>query len=674
MNHLLWDQQLYCGMEKMNTIKEVWQRRYEYTAYRNVSLSYTITVLPSVPPLDPGMILYTQVITHMERENLAENNRQQQLANYMTTLNSYLTFIGKTHSSPVGPELSRNFDETSRRYCEALGLSERTVRDRRSHLNKWRAVADELRSADCSRRVEQAKKPSDFHDQLRCSVAQAGVPPKTLAKAVNMSPDTLQRWMRGAVPNVRARPAIARIETYCGLPRGQLGEALAKHDKPDSTARPGPGPGPGPGTILYRQELSKRTLATYFLKVRDFLPPLLNELQSLYAYKTSRRPSLARSSRGVWGVSLPAQRPEQPVVPFAPNAVCVSYTILTEMLEGFLGYLCLDLAAGGFGRTRAEAQTLAWLAVPDAIDGYMSFLQDRSGNLVHAGHTRFARQVINLVQPQTGFLTQQPAYADQLPQDVRPDDWQATCAEAKMVATEWKQAAVDKSRDPALPIANLLVLQEPLKPVINAIRELDKQALANPEGSVKEAVYKRDALLLSLLIVNPLRIRNFVLMSVAPSRSGYLYQSATQYRISIPKSGFKNASSSAVQDYDVGIPAFLSSRIEEYLDIFRPVLIGDKADSGLLFPSRSTGGVYATLGLRIQILTARLIPGCPGIGPHAFRHLVATAWLKKNPNDFLTVAELLNDRLETVMRNYAHLIKDDSLAKHAAQIENLFEN
>jgi len=209
------------------------------------------------------------------------------------------------------------------------------------------------------------------------------------------------------------------------------------------------------------------------------------------------------------------------------------------------------------------------------------------------------------------------------------------CADARTTVTEWGNDAVDISRDPSDPIAGLLALDDPLEPVVKAISELDRLALAAPDGGYEEAGHKRDALLLSMLLVNPLRLRNYVSMSVLPNRSGYIYLSGSQYRISIAKAGFKNGKSQGVQNYDVGIPAFLTARIAEYLEVHRPILVGNRKDAGVLFPSRRSGGAYPKLGRHVHKLTKHLIPGCPGAGPHAFRHLVATVWLTRNPGDYL---------------------------------------
>ncbi|WP_341647462.1 hypothetical protein [Thauera humireducens] len=111
--------------------------------------------------------------------------------------------------------------------------------------------------------------------------------------------------------------------------------------------------------------------------------------------------------------------------------------------------------------------------------------------------------------------------------------------------------------------------------------------------------------------------------------------------------------------------------LDEYIEEYRPVLTKDPNDPYLFLSSRSTG-LWTEMGRQVLKLTKRYIRGCSGISPHGFRHLVATAFLKKNPNGFLQVAELLNDRLSTVMQAYAHLKRDDSLTSHNSNVDALF--
>jgi hypothetical protein len=218
-------------------------------------------VLPGVL-LELGMPTYNQLIDRVQRETLAVKNSKQQLANFTTTLNSWLAFLGKTHDSPVGPELGLLFEDTCRRYCDSLGLSRRTMLDRRSHLNKWRKAADALRAEGGALGTAGPPQSSDFHELLRIAVAQTGKSTMGLAREVEMSFTTLGRWLRGAVPNSRARPSIARLEKALGMRRGKLTEALGKLDQGRCPAKTEARP------IAFREELAARLKQPYYLPVR----------------------------------------------------------------------------------------------------------------------------------------------------------------------------------------------------------------------------------------------------------------------------------------------------------------------------------------------------------------------------------------------------------------------
>jgi hypothetical protein len=54
--------------------------------------------------------------------------------------------------------------------------------------------------------------------------------------------------------------------------------------------------------------------------------------------------------------------------------------------------------------------------------------------------------------------------------------------------------------------------------------------------------------------------------------------------------------------------------------------------------------------------------------PHIIRTVWATEWLR-NSGDFHTAAIMLNDRLETVISNYSHLLDEDVAEKAYRLIE-----
>jgi integrase len=55
-------------------------------------------------------------------------------------------------------------------------------------------------------------------------------------------------------------------------------------------------------------------------------------------------------------------------------------------------------------------------------------------------------------------------------------------------------------------------------------------------------------------------------------------------------------------------------------------------------------------------MTELYVPGESGFGPHAFRHLIATDIIKKDPRlGFFLASVALHDKLETVEEEYIHL-------------------
>lgn len=657
--------------------------RYEHTAFHNVGDTESVWGL-SGTLIAPNMTTYQQLIDEHERrfaitalnspESITESpgNQSQQSANLLSTLRGYLVFFGKTLLSPVGPELGGQFDASVRSYCDILTVSERTIRDRRSHLNRWREIADALRQeAHVARTRLKGVVAANFAERLRVAMTQTSVSLESLASATRVSENLLQSWLRGSPPSRKMRPAIRRIECVLNIPEGQLERFLPRqgaghHDKKDAIVP----------SIAYRKSIAERNKSGYKMPSAQLSPALQHELQALYRYKTARRSpvGLQRHCRGLWKSYPSDSRPDTKPVPFDDTTSCPSFNLFVSLLRGVLGFLHLPRSRGGFGVRLEDCQTLAWLAVPDITDRFLDFLTTRSNGLVHGGQGQFVRTVLSLVHPESGYLAQQPNFSLALPVDFRPVDWSVSCAETRERMLAWKAecASGEKSRRPEIAINGLLNLAEPFAPVLRAVQQLDEMAHMCPEGGIQEAVNKRNALLLLMLVHNPLRARNYKLMKTVESVNGYVYRSGDTYRIRIPKSGFKNANSHQFDYYDVACLPLVSARLEDYLENYRPKLVGDTDDEGYLFVT-DAGDFFQCLNTVVFQLTKKLIPETPGFSPHAFRNLVATVWLSRHPDDYLTVAELLNDRLETVIKSYAHLKKDTSLARHGELISGVWE-
>ncbi|MNR67133.1 hypothetical protein D3C85_1909720 [compost metagenome] len=57
---------------------------------------------------------------------------------------------------------------------------------------------------------------------------------------------------------------------------------------------------------------------------------------------------------------------------------------------------------------------------------------------------------------------------------------------------------------------------------------------------------------------------------------------------------------------------------------------------------------------------------------HAVRHIVATDFLNRNPGHYTVVAALLHDKLETVLKHYAHRKSESAFNLHEEHMRSFF--
>jgi integrase len=181
-----------------------------------------------------------------------------------------------------------------------------------------------------------------------------------------------------------------------------------------------------------------------------------------------------------------------------------------------------------------------------------------------------------------------------------------------------------------------------------------------------------------MLTANPLRIKHFALMTYSPDNTGNLYRAEEGWRLRYPTDFFKNRQflkkvrkkrAKKAPDYDAALPASLWSDIEEYLFVHRSHLIGADACDYVFRPARTphTKKDKSSVGdpIKIHSLSAllkehtRWYLKCPGFGPHAFRHIIATEYIKNHLNGYEVAAKILHESPEMVRERYAHLEHSD---------------
>lgn len=588
----------------------------------------------------------------------------QQYRNQLSTLNGYLAFCGKTIESNVGTELAGNFDAKVRDYLESITVAPRTRRDRRLHLQ---AIQKLYQASLTARHTPPPGKQCGLGARLRLLIAETGVPPQTLAKQTGVDRTTLWRWLRGATPRADTLPALRRLEVRLGLARDALVNLIEKPADEQAAAVAIP---------AYRLRMAERTPHNLPLPESALGASFLQEWRALFDYKISDFPPLERQSRGHW--RLIPRGVSSTLSPLAQRGtmVCPTANIFIERMRTFLGVLTnLPPEKGGIAWYESPPQTLAWCAHPQALECFMQWMTSQSNGIRHNGQKVFARAVSSLLRPETGFLWQQAAvYRVRLPEGFRPasdDAWREMCAKSHKFLRDYIRSATSVSRNPEEPIANLLNSPNPLKPIRDAIVRIDTDAANSPPGSISEARHKRNALVLALLLSNPMRVRTLASLTWMPNGHGTVRGSPTEgWRIQLQPVHLKTGNSKQSRGYSVKVADWVKPMMDEYIEEYRETLLAGKASTYLLVGDED-GGIWEGLSRTVRHLTRRYIPGSPGFGPHAMRHLVATDWLRKHPGDFLTVAELLNDNLTTVLENYAHLRRDDSFSRYEAYLDSL---
>ena len=598
-------------------------------------------------------ITYKNLVDEL-REQLCANDQTsgiQQFRNHLTSLTGFLTAIGKDEDSRVGHELKSGFVASVNTYIDLLGLSERTKADRRSHLNKWKNIADAIEN----KARGTAMPLKSFNVALRDSLVASNMSKATFISNTGISKYVLAKWLSGGQPHQRTITAVHRAERELGLSRGELAN-LIRADNKSWTSN-------FIGQIDYRTRLAEAIKNPYKLRPEEVSAELLKEWKDLFRYKTAVIVSLKRIENAVWRLKSIEKCAKTVPEACINNLTSPSATIMWASILNFLGFLRLSIDKEGYGLDLHEVQTIAWFAHTDALNAYLEFIKRRSGGISNGSHKRICTEVLSLIRSDSGYLSQQPEFMEKLKVSSIPEgiDWRMMCAKTSEVANVWKNQSKDKSRSTEEPIAALLALPYALDPIFKAIKQMDIKAAGMPSGGLVQARLKRDALLFAFLVSNPLRVLNFKIMTWLPDNTGNLYKdSSKSWRLRFSATDIKND-----KPYNVKVASWLVNRLEAYIEEYRDILLDSHRSNYLFISSKaSKGEKWDFMSRHIQIITKKLIPETPGFGAHAFRHLIDTDWLARNPNDFLTVAELLNDRIETVISHYAHLKKDQSFDRY----------
>lgn len=582
----------------------------------------------------------------------------QALKNRLSALNQLMRLNGSAPSDCVYVDLVTKLSQTLNNIAADPALSETRRRDLRSHA-RW--LSQQLAAQSPKRVSHPAPRPeSKFTRALNDAFQASGLTKSQVAERAQLSLVTFSDWLRGRQPRAETIGRIALVESGLGISPG----SLSRHVR-----IPGHMDGLDP-CYAYRKQVRERQQSHYRARCENLSPQLVSEWKDFLRTRTRGpiHPSLPRSG---WSVKASDKtRVKANVLNSLDGEVSPAADVISRHLLGMIGWLCLPQAAGGRGYAVQDIKTLAWLCVPQVVDGYLIFISERAGK-VNNSPVNFAGFVASLCALEYGYFRLHPELLSQLPPSLFPPySAPEKLIEATLtLAQGWRVRYEGRSRDPKLALRSFT---DPdgniLKPLWRGVQSLDEAATRLPTYSPLRATKKRDALLIALLLSVPLRAETWATIQIGSFQDDVLYPGPEGYRLRV--TNVKNRRVQDGQNIDVRLPEFLAERIDEYLTYHRNTLIRNGKTSRFLFVNQKNPEMpWATINSHVINVTRRHVPSCPGIGTHAFRHSVATEYLRRHRGEHATVARLLMVDLQTVLMHYDQNPDDYAFDLHAADLD-----
>lgn len=632
-------------------------------------------------------ITYARLKERVAAIATAKGISRQQIMNVASALNGWMRRLGLTDDSPIGSEMTTGFDAQFLKHQDHLieRLSGRTARDQSEHLLTWHRHFEECSHIDTL--------PSDFKGALNALFAASGMSKAELARASGVNGASIHRWLAlPDLPMAHSAPELSQLERALHVPEGTLLNRLPcrRYTRYARTLKVS-----GSQQTAWGRKMAaeRKSIGAYAIALSGTLH---QQWLDLIDFKTDSYRDDA-TKQNTWRIKSASEtgcRISKPMVSRS-GAICPTAAANWTGVGSYLGFLCLK--SPGKGLVAADASTLAWLVHAPYVMDYVRWITERAGGKVHNGIPKFLDDLKCMLRPKTGFLWLRPAIALTLPDPAlvlgpdfpslgsveQAERWRNLCATNHRIIRDKDKAIkgrgkVKKSRDPRQPIANILSSPSPLKVLLRFVRDLE----SNPPPVMHHrdyVVWLRDVVFLKLIVSNPLRASHFALMRHRLDNTGNLYRAIDgHWRLRFNSSDFKNEKGAAHEDYDVAVEPSVGPWLSRYLAESRPHLIGASECDYLLLPcvrgpnrGKRADGDYATdkagmwtgeaISVRMRALTKQYLADTPGFCAQAVRHIIATDHLKRHPRDYVTVAKLLHDKLETVIREYGHLSVDESL-------------
>jgi integrase len=578
--------------------------------------------------------------------------------NRRTAVRRLMEALHKSETDGVGEEFAEGFlaAVNSYRAWEARqGTADSTVRSRCSHL----------RHAQRLLAGSQHAVPSSFATALDRAIKASGHELTWLAEKSGVPAVSLSQWRRGVASPGSLRKHLPKLEACLGLATGALMGAL-----PIRAARAvGYGVAERGESTEFRQRLRRR-MAEQPFSLREPTASLQVEWQQLLAFKTADIPRLHRERRAKWRPK--AARMSKPLKPswcctLKDGNVVPSAHAAWVQIRQYLGWRCLDERMGGGGFSEETTQSLARLADADSVIAFVRWRAERASGL-NMGSVTFLHQANSLLHPRGGWITQSPWLAKAAPELIAGGGtWAEHCARAFEVLKDFARTVLQTAkptRDVEEALRPLLDTGNPIALLHDMLERMERD-MPPATQPIRRATQQRDIALVTLLLANPLRIGQLCALEFGAGSDQNLRRREAGWQLHCTNERYKNGGTTMAKGLRVDLDESVTAAFDRYVREGREVLLAGRK-SRLFFAGCSRWDPSTpceNLEDRLQILTARYIPGCVGFRGHGWRHLLATAWLMEHPGDFGTVADLLGDTVKTVAEKYRHIERASSVKR-----------
>lgn len=634
---------------------------------------------------------YAHLLKHGRQYLQTSGKSPQQVNNLVSALRTWIDVLGFSENRVVAEEFSSRFDEHFDQFCSSIEqrLAMRTQRDRQEQILRWRRIAIALRVKDTL--------PSSFAEAVSHCLSVSPLTRRQIARDTGVTTNTLHLWSTGErKPIGQSLAFVPRLEQALEVPAGSLTSRLplARRCRYERNR-----------TAVDKEtaftQLRRSQLASLSLYSQRFSPRLALQWSDLLQLKTDavREHARARNTWRLKPIAQVSQRVSPPMV-FA-GQICPTAGVHWAVWSSYLGWLKLPPPVGP-GLPCDAVDTLAWLSSAQHVVQYARWQIRRAGNKFHNGVNVLLQLAESYLRPETGFVWLRPALLHTAPElghsgaAGRPligtdEDWHSHCESARNDIRRFRTRAEDtmgirRSRDPAERVSIVLQDDFPLRKLVEFVESLERSAPPPAHGRDYRA-WLRDVALCRMMISNPLRVGQYAAMTFKADGTGNLVRVGPgRYRLRFKPEEFKNEKGAARMPYDSEVDDSVGPWLDRYLTearpgmiyadqtarVFLPAVIGSRKEKAFLHEVglvEDLGWTASGMLTRLKALTSAYIEGCPGFGPHAFRHVLATNHLRRHPGDYLTVSTLLHDKLETVLKNYSHLRVDDGLRALSAGIK-----